>query len=218
MKNPRKLEHVKPLAPHVADPSVEYMDEVVPPTIVVSFMAYCDMYYIIRASGNAEVGWLGSVTVLPDNRYRIDDVFLFRQQVSAVHCEFDAEDVGKFYHELLKEDPKNMEMLNRIMFWGHLHPGNMTDPSHQDEEQMKVFSDNPFFIRGIFTRSGLASFTFFDYEHRRKVVDCPWEFILPRDEEREASVVLEIREKVRRAPLLSVKPGHPPRLRQRSKV
>ncbi len=189
-------EQVRPLAPHEANSQIEVLGAgVIIPTILLSFRAYSDTHYIIESAGHNEVGWLGTVQKLEEDRYLIDRVFLFNQDVSGAHCEFDQEDIGKFYHEMLK-DPVNKPILSSILFWGHLHPGNMTEPSGQDEEQMELFAHNPFFIRGIFTRPGKCVFTFFDYARGVKITDCPWQLHL-EDEERKKAIAGEIREKVR---------------------
>ena len=190
-------EPVKPLIPHKAAPQVEVLrKETVAPTILLSLEAYTDTHYIMESCGDDEVGWLGTVQKLEDGRYLIGKVFLFHQQVSGAHCEFDQKDIGKFYHEMLQRDPANKSVLNSILFWGHLHPGNMTEPSGQDEEQMELFAHNPFFIRGIFTRGGKCVFTFFNYERNVKIVDCPWQLHLADNERRDA-IAREIKEKVK---------------------
>lgn len=192
-------EPVKPLVPHEAAPQIEVLGkEVKIPTILLSLDAYCNTYYITKASGTDEVGWLGTVQKLEDRRYLIDKVFLFNQQVIGAHCEFDQNDIGKFYNEMLKKDPANKLLLNSILFWGHLHPGEMTEPSSQDEEQMELFAHNPFFIRGIFTRVGKCVFTFFDYQRGIKIIDCPWQLRL-EDSERQDAIAREMGEKVKRS-------------------
>ena len=188
---------MKPLVPHEAEPRIEVLGEEVPiPTILLSLEAYSDTHYIIESSGNDEVGWLGTVQKLDGNKYLIGKVLLFNQQVSGAHCEFDQKDIGKFYSDMLK-DPANKPTLNSILFWGHLHPGDMTEPSGQDEDQMELFAHNPFFIRGIFTRGGKCVFTFFNYERKVMIYDCPWRLHLADSARREA-IIREIKEKVRR--------------------
>ncbi len=174
------------------------MNERTTPTIALSLPAYIDTNHIIAAAGSDEIGWLGSVKKNGDT-YLIEQVFLFRQEVSGGHCEFDAASLGRFYAEMLKADPANKSLLNRILFWGHLHPGDMTEPSGQDDNQMDSFAHNPYFIRGIFTRGGKVVFTFFDYGNKLKIVDCPWELAVP-DDDRRATIAQEIREKVTNGP------------------
>lgn len=189
-------EPLKPLAPHEAEPKVMVLgDDITIPTLLLSLEAYCDTHYIIESSDSNEVGWLGTIQKLDNNQYLIGRVFLFNQEVSGTHCEFDQKNIGKFYSDMLK-NTANKALLNSILFWGHLHPGDMTEPSGQDEEQMDLFSHNPFFIRGIFTRRGKCVFTFFDFERKIKIVDCPWQLHLADNERREA-IAHEIKEKVK---------------------
>lgn len=183
-----------PPVPHQAKPEVELLAERKIPTIFLSLPAYQDTYLIIKESGDEELGWLGTVKRLDDDAYLIERIFLFEQDVSASHCNFDQKDLGKFWLEMLKRDPANREMLNSILFWGHLHPDNMTEPSGQDEDQMEVFKHNQFFIRGIFTRGGEGRFTFFNYALGYKVTDCSWR-IWAENEERQNVLAAEIQEK-----------------------
>jgi hypothetical protein len=168
------------------------------PTILVSLEAYRDMNYILEESGREEIGWLGSVQETEDGEYLIDNVFLIKQTVSSAHCEFDQNSVSQFYVEMLKTDPANKELLNRILFWGHAHPGSWVGPSLQDEDQMELFAHNKYFIRGIFSRQGNCCFTFFDYERKVKFVDCPWQIQIPvnEDEARRKEISKDIKKKV----------------------
>jgi hypothetical protein len=189
-------EAIKPLVPHEAEAKIEVMTEMQIPTILLSLEAYTDTHYIMEAAGNDEVGWLGTVQKLDGDRYLIGKVFLFNQQVSGAHCEFDQGSIGKFYTDMLKQDPANKSVLNSMLFWGHLHPGDMTEPSGQDDEQMELFAHNPFFIRGIFTRGGKCVFDFFDYTQKVKITDCPWLMHLG-DDTRRKTIADEIKAKVK---------------------
>ncbi|MCJ7804866.1 hypothetical protein MUP35_04015 [Patescibacteria group bacterium] len=188
-------EEIIPPAPRQANPQIEILGECPNPTILLSFEAYRDTTLIIQENSSDEVSWLGSVREIQSQKYLIEKIFLFKQKVSGSSCEFDQSDIGKFYTEMLEKDRANRELLSSILFWGHLHPGGMTEPSTQDEDQMKVFSHNPFFIRGIFTRSGKCEFTFFDYVEKIKIVDCNWQLYI-EDENRRDEIALEIKEKV----------------------
>lgn len=191
---------VIPPAPHEADPVFERIDSLGnsldPPTILLSLEAYVDTTAIISVAGSEEIGWLGTVKKLPDEHYEIGRVFLFPQEVGHSHTEFDPAGLGKFYTDLLKQDPANREMLSSILFWGHLHPGDMTGASDQDEDQMTAFAHNEFFIRGIFTRGGKCVFTFYDYRRGLKITDCPWQITCGT--ERKAAMAKEVAEKVRK--------------------
>jgi len=191
-------EPVKPLTPHVAETKVERLGTSGVPTIFISMEAYQDMNYILGESGRDEIGWLGSVKETEHGDYLIEKVFLFKQSVSGAHCEFDQNSVSQFYTEMLKADPANRDMLNRILFWGHAHPSSWVGPSGQDEHQMDLFSHNKYFIRGIFSRQGNCEFTFFDYERKLKFIDCPWQIQIDvaEDGERRKEIAKEIKKKV----------------------
>jgi hypothetical protein len=194
---------VTSLVPHKATPSLELIDgegsSQEMPVIQVTMDAYRDTNYIIQEAGNEEVGWLGTVTWLEDeNVFQIDSVFLFHQDVGVAHTEIDPEDLARFYMDMLKANPDNKKLLKRLLFWGHLHPGDMTGPSGQDDEQMKEFAHNAFFIRGIFTRNGKSVYTLYDYERGIKIYDVPWELTYAGNSaERRDMIRREIRDKVR---------------------
>ena len=198
-RNQQRGDGIQPLTPHEASPVVERLGvEESVPTILLSLEAYRDTHCIIAASGTDEIGWLGTVRLLGDERYLIERLFLFSQHVSGSHCEFDQTDVGTFWSDMLQADPANKAVLNSIRFWGHLHPGDMTSPSGQDEHQMELFAHNTYFIRGIFTRKGICKFDFFDYKRGVKIVDCPWSLYWG-DEKRQQEIDEEVAEKVRGA-------------------
>jgi hypothetical protein len=184
--------------PHVAETKVERLGASEIPTILVSIEALRDMNYIMGESGREEISWLGSVKETESGRYLIERVFLFKQSVSAGHTEIDQGSLAQFYGDMLKADPANRTLLNQILFWGHVHPGGWVGPSMQDEDQMDLFAHNKYFIRGIFSREGHCSFTFFDYERKLKFVDCPWhiDIQIGNDENRRKEIAKEIKKKV----------------------
>lgn len=189
---------VKPLIPHVAETKIERLGGSEIPLILVSVKALRDMNYIMQESGHEEISWLGSVKETESGEYLIEEVFLFKQTVSYAHTEIDQNSVSQFYIDMLKADPANKDMLNRILFWGHVHPGGWVGPSGQDESQMDLFAHNKYFIRGIFSRKGNCSFTFFDYERKLKIVDCPWQIDVQVAEDgmRRKEIAKEIKKKV----------------------
>lgn len=186
------------LAPHPVIPSVHPLEEPrsaeAIPMVLVSYEAYCDTMHLIAEAGVDELAWLGAVRELGGARYLIEQIFLFRQRVHPVKCELDTDATGAFVHELLCGNPDARALVPRLRFWGHLHPVD-PEPSLLDEETMRVFTEAPWFIRGIFSRIGRAHFTFFDYCRKVKVVDCPWG-IAVADDGRRAAIAAEVREKV----------------------
>lgn len=185
-----------PLAPHRASPQFKALLPHEAPEVLISLEAYRDTTYIIGASGSLEVGWIGGVQELGGNKYLIDRVFLFRQNVSMGHCEFDDDDLIAFSKELLLRDPANKALLTSMKFWGHLHPGDMTAASQQDDDQMRVLSNESYFIRGIFTRTGKAHFTFYDYRRRIEIDDCQWSFHIADNPARKEEIEKDMKEKV----------------------
>lgn len=168
----------------------------VAPTILISHEAFRDIKFILESCPEHEIGWLGTVLKLSDEEYLIKDIFIFEQEAGPGHCDLDAKEIGKFCYELIQKDEKNKEIVPTLLFWGHVHPGNFSEPSSQDDNQMTAFSDNPYFIRGIFTREGKWTFTFFDYENKREYHRCVWKLSF-YDPKRKEEIVNQIKEKVK---------------------
>ena len=190
-------EPVKPMAPHDdAKTKIELFGWTPQaPTIVLSHDAYLDMQGIIQEAGSDEIGWMGTVEKVDDDKYRIEKIFILEQEVSGSHCEFDHAAFGKLCMKLTDNGKNNREVVEKMLFWGHLHPGDMTEPSGQDDNMLKEFRENDFFIRGIFTRGGKCVFTFVDYRRGFSAYDCPWEAEIV-DAERQKRIKEEIQEKV----------------------
>ncbi len=190
-------EPVKPMAPHDdAKAKIElfgWAPEA--PTIVLSHDAYLDMQGIVQEAGNDEIGWMGTVEKIDATKYRIEKIFILEQEVSGSHCEFDTSAYGKLCYKLTNGGKDNRGIVEKMLFWGHLHPGDMTEPSGQDDEMLKEFKENNFFLRGIFTRGGKCVFTFVDYKKGFLVYDCPWEAEIV-DSERQKRIRGEIQKKV----------------------
>lgn len=188
------------LTPHRARPVIVPLPWVPPrldvPTVLLSYEAYCDTMYCIAEAGAQEIAWLGTVRELTASRFVIDHVILVPQNVSVRHCSLDPHALGRYCHELLRRDPQERVFLNRVRFWGHLHPDSV-EPSGIDDDQMEVFNESPWFIRGICTRFGDMSFTFYDYAKGVKVLDCPWEIFIAQGE-RQREIARAVQETVSR--------------------
>lgn len=143
---------------------IELLEDVVKPVIAITPEVYMDMQYIIEEGGKEEISWLGSIKQV-NNKYLIDSIFIFLQECSYSSIEIMSDNILKFVSEKLKKGNSfEKDCMTRLRFWGHTHPGGSTSPSRMDETQMNVFKENPFFIRGIFTKNSMCSFSFFDYK------------------------------------------------------
>lgn len=180
--------------PHNFEPSYEMTGD---PSIVVSKCAANKMYLIVD-NCDEEVGWLGTADQIGPNTFKIDDIFLLRQNVHSTTTEIDPEAINEFYHETLGKEG-GQDLCNRIRFWGHSHVDMPTSPSSQDDNQMEEFreSNNPWFIRGILNKHGKIEFSLYLYELEMIVRDVPWHFEEPEipDAIRE-QILKDIKEKV----------------------
>lgn len=183
-----------PFRPHEFKTVQLLLKRFVEPKIFITPDAYADMLAIAENSGSDEVGWLGTVTEL-GCAYLIDGIFLPAQSVHGATCELTEDGIGELFTELATSD---FAACERMLFWGHIHPGNGTSPSGQDETQMNQFAHNDWFIRGIFGRSGRAEFTFFDFKNGVRWNDVPWAVYCPVDEERRERWAAEVAAKVKK--------------------
>lgn len=169
------------------------------PRVLIARGAYMDMYYIAAASGSDEISWLGTVRKKGDT-FLVEEVFLFEQKVSGASTNLEPTDVAAVATDLIQRG--ELEKVNNIKFWGHVHPGNSTSPSGQDESQMDVFRDgNDWFLRGIFGRNGRAEFTLLDYSRGMRFNDVPWELFVPDSAVREAEIKAQVAQKVKSTPM-----------------
>jgi hypothetical protein len=156
------------------------------PVVELTLDPYHDIYHITGYAGYNEVGWLGTVTRKGDI-LRIEEIFLFRQEVGSSTTELNSEHIAEVATKLIEEGA--MDKVNALKFWGHVHPSNCTRPSVQDDETMDILENgNPWFLRGIFGRNGRAEFTLYDYAGKVKFDDIPWRLVYPESEERKASI------------------------------
>ena len=183
--------------PHDFETSVTILDNVILPEIIITEKAYMDMIYITSQADSDEISWLGSVDKA-DNIYTINNVYLFDQVVSSASTEITEKSIVKLGTEMLKAG--SIKEVNKLRFWGHLHPGGSTSPSHTDNQQLGVFQKrcNDYFIRGIFGRKGRAEFTLFDFENGLCFNDIEWKFGMVSNTERRDYIKKCIGEKVKK--------------------
>lgn len=167
---------VQSFMPHAFQTKVQLIVKT-KPQILISPQAYDDMVHIGSWSGSDEIGWLGTVVQTGNFEFLIKEIYLVGQEVHGSTTKITEDGLA----ELVAEYP---DINEELRFWGHVHPGNSTDPSPQDETQMDMFTYNEWFIRGIFGRQGRAEFTLFDYKRGLVFRDCPWRKISVEDDAR----------------------------------
>lgn len=158
------------------------------PHVLIEPAAFNDMFYIAGHAGHNEVGWLGTVE-RTDDVLRIAEIFLFDQEVTPSETDLNTQHIATVVTELLQNG--QIDKVNAIKFWGHVHPGNSTSPSAQDNQTMtdQLSDGNEWFLRGIFGRNGRAEFWLFDYTRGIIFKDIPWDIALPEDQERKKTIL-----------------------------
>lgn len=189
------LFRAKPFAPHAFQTVLQPLDSIKAPIIFISPEAYQDMLALVDLSEMDEIGWLGTVAIIGRSQYLIEKIYLIGQQVDGGVSLLTIDDLNEFFTPFAQT---HFEECGRMHFWGHYHSHNQTLPSSQDEEQMRLFGHNDFFIRGIVTRNGKIEFTFFDYKNRVRWEDVPWQiYVPPLHDQKKAEWGLEMRQKVK---------------------
>lgn len=192
----------RPFLPHNFDPEIHIAESI--PIIYITREALSDMrHYVDLAKG--EVGWLGSVRKI-DNDFLIEEVFLFKQDVSTASCDITPEGISEVVTDLINTRKDGMDICNRLQFWGHLHPGSSTSPSNQDIEQMDYFLQLkvPYFIRGIAGKIGKIEFTLYLNDAGLIITDVPWSAYDPIDTDRREQIEKEFQEKVRHVSVVKI--------------
>lgn len=164
------------------------------PEILISDQAYDDIYTIVDIA-DKEVAWLGTVKQ-EENKFIIEEIFLFKQKASHAFCELDAGDISDWGTRLVLEREDAMEVLNNLKFWGHSHVNMGVFPSHQDDMQMKEFQKTDFFIRGIFNKKGEIKFDLYLNQMGIEIHDVPWRRMTVVNSETREKWEKEISEKV----------------------
>ncbi len=143
------------------------------PKVLVSKLAIHKIFFIV-GSIELEVGWLGTARQT-EKTITIDDVFLFKQDVSYGHTELEAGNMADIMLEVVKR-PGGEDLFNNTKFWGHSHGIGGTYPSAQDDSQMNAFKQfgAEFFLRGIFNRRGEVSFSVYDWKRGIAFHNVPW--------------------------------------------
>lgn len=177
--------------PHTFKQEIKILSSVVIPEIVISQNAFNDIKSIVSQCGENEISWLGSVDKV-ENIYYINNVYLVKQTVSTATTEIEPEAIAELATQLILE--KKLQEVNKLRFWGHLHPSNSTSPSITDEKQMILFVNEKtdFYIRGIFGRKGRAEFSVFDYVQKLQFNDVEWEIQNTCNEERHLQIKAQI--------------------------
>lgn len=183
--------------PHDFNTSINFLEDIELPKIVINEKAYMDMIYITSQSNNNEISWLGSVDKV-NNVYIIDNIYLFEQTVSSTTTLITPNSIVKLGTEMLKAGM--IKEVNKLRFWGHLHPGNSTSPSKDDNDTMDILRKRckDYFIRGIFGRKGKAEFSLFDYSKGIWFNDVEWNFYRNENVERRDVIKKLIEEKVKK--------------------
>lgn len=181
--------------PHRFEPKVEFVGKI--PHIFVSKAAYDRMRCYVELA-DKEIGWLGSVKSIDNGDFLIEEVFLFRQQVSASETEISSAGIAEVANRLITTRQDGEDVCARLQFWGHSHVNMGTSPSYPDEAQLQQLrsSDLPWFIRGILNKNGRMEFTIFFYERGVKITDLSWSVYESDDDKLREEIKVEMAEKV----------------------
>lgn len=120
--------------------------------VILSQNAYIKIKTLVnKASG--EIGWNGVVEVVGDREYKITDILVYPQIVTAATVTCDELETGKWLSTLPDE------IFNNLRFQAHSHVNMATSPSATDRTMFEKYysvidsdDDNPFYIFMIFNK------------------------------------------------------------------
>lgn len=152
------------------------------PQVFISKNAYDKTMEYINQS-KQEIGWLATASRVGKDFY-IHDTYLFKQEVSSVTTEIKEDGLNEFAMELMQQ-PDGMDIWNNMRVWGHSHVNMSPSPSGQDNDQMKLFLDNPndFFIRIIGNKSEEFKVDIWDFESGIIYEDATFSIVYDEDTE-----------------------------------
>ena len=184
------------LTPHTPQTKIVFTGDL-PNKIKVKPVALEKMHNYIQLCPE-EIGWLGTVNVVNDT-YVIEDVLLFKQEVTAATTEIDENSLAQIVNDILVNNPEHgMAIANSLRFWGHSHVNMGVNPSGQDDAQMRVFNTQgvDYFIRGIGNKAGNLRFDIYHYTKGIAYMDVEWTVVQSTDTAMKEAIKTEILEKV----------------------
>ena len=167
-----------------------FINDILRPKIIFSKDAWEDIQTILSLNPTTEVTFHGEVFIQTGNIYYIEQIYVFRQFVSAVHVNLALEGNGTMaeYIEKVATGAKvegyewdlNIDKCfafpTNFSFHGHLHPGTLLEHSSVDINGYLTARDiAPYFIDAIFTRDGKFRFWFYGLCGFVDIPNCPIE-------------------------------------------
>ena len=145
------------------------------PTILYSPEVQQKMTYIVEQC-KKEVGWMCLVDKLDEETYYIYDVFVPKQEVSAVETDIESEAMADLAMEIMDAGGDIEDMYG----WFHSHVNMGVSPSGQDETQVEEFLEScPVFIRGIINKRGESKIDVYYRDHGICYTNVPTEVYIP---------------------------------------
>lgn len=162
-----------PLRPHRFRPQSQLLSK--SPKVLITPQAYKLMCLYVEIAPK-EVGWHGTVTRTKDGDFLIEETFLLEQEVTGTETELGTAGREKLVLDFLKLGDPGLEKANQLRFWGHSHVRMGTSPSPTDESTMRQFGKEgmPWYVRGIFTKTGRGEFTIYLFDQGLRIIDAPW--------------------------------------------
>lgn len=144
---------------------------------------------IIIDESSKEVGWLMEVKN-EGNNYLIHEIHVPKQDVHGTTCEINSDGLTELATAMLEEED-GVDRWNSILAWGHSHVNMSAFASGQDDDQMKLFTDNgcPYYIRLIANKKGEMLVDFFDYKLGVVYTNIGWEVLEHPDVEQRLAAI-----------------------------
>ena len=103
---------------------------------------------------DTEISWMGLVSH-KEGVFSVLDVFLPEQRCHSATTEMEADSLAKMETDLITADRiGDGENQGYLSWWCHTHPNMSTNPSGQDEKQLREFSEDGWILASIFNKKG----------------------------------------------------------------
>jgi hypothetical protein len=132
------------------------------PTVEITADAYLKQLALI-SNNTGEVGWHGTVEKIDDCTYRITNILVYPQTVSAAKVTVDEKGYGEW---LIKELPD--EIFNKLRYQAHSHVNMTCSPSGLDDQTydgiLQTLHDDDYYIFAIWNKKNELNMWVYDFK------------------------------------------------------
>lgn len=166
-----------------------------------------DKIDLVVETCSQEVSWLGFVEFTNPNIYTITDIKVLPQNVTSTFTEIEPSGINDWVNDILTKLPQKeaLSKINTILFWGHSHVNMACNPSGVDDAELDKKKDFPYYIGGIFNKSGEYRIEFRDHRKNMAFTNLKLEVESSLTEDEKKDLLKDIKDNVHSKPVEVVK-------------